>query len=491
MDAAAGATTRIKSGNILASPTTGRMANATNVIQQAWPSTRPEKLTLYAGSGSFSTTFPCHHQRCMVPNSRNGVLFLTHCSTKPGVDSDNATNKNAAIELGSSSTAQQPATPPQNQTLASGFTRGLLFDLGPKNSWDGVEIGSPVVKRYIGDDEERWYMWYHGRSDRSNASDSIGLAVSNNGIHWARGAEHVRSCGDAGLVMNCRNNWWAFDTEGVRPSELVIMSSPMYSAVYWLYYTGFSSEEVEFSEVPNFHLENPERIHRDDKKDENGANSKILKSLPGLACSQDGRHWARIEGDHHSGALFDVGSGKDWDSLFIAAPHVVIHNSDDLRMYYHSYDVENKQFAIGIARSRDGIRWVKLGKIIGGGLSGSFDELGVMNACVVRNKNDGNYLMAYEGVAADGNRSIGLAKSSDGLKNWIRAQIEPVLKPSTEDGWDNRGVGFPSLVQMDGNAEEWRLYYKGVGQEGRTGIGMAASEGSEITSFRRWAGFHL
>jgi predicted GH43/DUF377 family glycosyl hydrolase len=462
--------------------------NTTNLIQPSWPSTQPQTqtLALYASGTSSSSSFP-GHQRCPCPKSKNSIFSLTRCSTKPGIDSNNATNKNSAIERDSSSKSPHLATPTPNQALTSTSSRGLVLDLGPKNCWDGAEIGSPVVKRYIGDNEERWYMWYHGRSDINNTSESIGLAVSSNGIHWAR-EEHVRPSGDAGLVMNCSKNWWAFDTDSIRPSEMVIMSSPMYSAVYWLYYTGYSSEEVNLSGAP-YILQNPERVHGGDKKDEHHKIGKIFKSLPGLACSQDGRHWARIEGDHHSGALLDVGSDKEWDSLFIAAPHVVVHSNDDLRMYYHSYDVENGQFALGVARSRDGIRWVKLGKIIGGGSKGSFDELGVKNACVVRNCKVGSYLMAYEGVSADGMRCIGLAVSPDGLKNWKRLQEDPVLKPSEEDRWDNKGVRSPCLVQMEGNVDKWRLYYVGIGCGGRNGIGLAISEGSNIRKFRRWADF--
>jgi predicted GH43/DUF377 family glycosyl hydrolase len=363
-----------------------------------------------------------------------------------------------------------------------------VFGLGPANSWDSAEIGSPVVKRFLSDEEERWYMWYYGRSNGNPASDTIGLAVSRNGIHWERGGRATGSSGEAGSVMNCSKDWWAFDTESIRPCEVVVMSSTKVraaSAVYWLYYTGYSFEKAEFSDnTLEFNLENPERFCIDRVE-------KISKSLPGLAISQDGRHWARIEGEHHSGALFDVGSEREWDSPFIAAPQVVFHGSGDLRMYYHSFDLENGGFGIGMARSRDGIRWVKLGKIIGGGGSDSFDELGVMNARVVRNRKDGKYVMAYEGVAADGGRSIGLAVSSTGLKDWRRLQDEAALMPSVEDGWDNGGVGSPCLVQMDGDVDEWRLYYRGVGNGGRTGIGMAVSQGSDIRSFRRWTGFHL
>ncbi|GAV63155.1 hypothetical protein CFOL_v3_06675 [Cephalotus follicularis] len=448
------------------------MVNATNIIKPSWHFIRQETVLHLHGCSniSFNNRFPCQ------PRCRHGQLSPTHCSTKPGINSNSATSKNNhAIELDSNPTLQHLATTPPNQARTSTFSRGLVFDLGHKNSWDSAEIGSPVVKRYIGDNEERWYMWYHGRSDGDiNHSDSIGLAVSNNGIHWARGSDQVNICADAGVVLNCSKNWWAFDTESIRPSEIVIMSSPMYSAVYWLYYTGYSNEEVEI---------NP------GVSDKGGVKGKIFKSLPGLACSQDGRHWARIEGDHHSGALLDVGTGKEWDSLFIAGPQAVVHSSDDLRMYYHSFDVEKGHFAIGIARSRDGIRWVKLGKTMGGGSDGSFDEYGVKNACVVRNRRDGKYLMAYEGVSANGVTSIGVALSEDGLKNWKRLEEKPVFKPSDEDEWDNYGVGSPCLIQMEDNVDEWRLYYVGVGQGGRTGIGMAVSEGSNITTFRRWAGF--
>ncbi len=38
--------------------------------------------------------------------------------------------------------------------------------------------------------------------------------------------------------------------------------------------------------------------------------------------SQDGRNWARIEGEHHSGALFDAGDGGEWDAAFVGAPMV-------------------------------------------------------------------------------------------------------------------------------------------------------------------------
>lgn len=437
------------------------MGYASISIQSPWPPMQIETI---------SVPF-CSHQRVSFSNSRTRNFVPIRSSTRPGIDS-NTTNKDFAVELDPNSTSQHQVASPPNQAQSITFSRGLVFELGIKGSWDASEIGSPVVKRFVGDNEERWFMWYHGRPSGEDASDSVGLAVSGNGVHWTRGTHNVHSCGDVGCVMNCSNKWWAFDTHSIRPSEMVVMSTQLHSAVYWLYYTGYSSEEVL------------------DHKDQKDRKIKTFKSLPGLACSQDGRHWGRIEGEHHSGALLDVGGCKDWDSMFIAGAKVVVHSSDDLRMYYHSFDAENGHYAIGMARSRDGVRWIKMGKIMERRRQrGCFDEVGVRNASVIRNHQEGNYLMAYEGIAADGRTCIGLAESPDGLKNWTRLQEEPILKPIEDDGWDSNGVGSPCLVQIKNKSEEWRLYYVGTGNDGKTGIGLAVSDGSDINKFARWEAF--
>ncbi|CAN4081277.1 unnamed protein product [Withania somnifera] len=436
----------LKAINSLTSPihSTTRITNPTFLTTPTWFQSKPKVQEL--------------------KSVKNVTLFLSKSSAKPNTNQENASNEDM---LNDPVSRIQP-TPSSNQGLASSissFSRGLVFDLGQKDSWDSYEIGSPV----------RWYMWYYGRSSGGvGVKESIGLAVSNNGVHWERGE----------MVMNCGDDWWGFDTQSIRPCEVVIMSSAKVranSSVYWLYYTGLGSEKIGFldNSLDFSLLGDPERSR--------------FKSLPGLAMSQDGRHWARIEGEHHSGALFDVGLDGEWDSLFIASPKVVFHSNGDLRMYYHSYDVEKGNYATGIARSRDGMKWLKLGKIIGGGGVGAFDELGVLNPHVVRNRKDGKYLMVYEGVDVNGRRSIGMAISSDGLKEWRRVQENPVLMKCEEEMWDSEGVGSPYLVQMDGDHQdhEWRLYYRGIGKNGRTGIGMAASQGNEFQSFQRWTGFRL
>uniref|UniRef100_J3MT86 Glycosyl hydrolase family 32 N-terminal domain-containing protein n=1 Tax=Oryza brachyantha TaxID=4533 RepID=J3MT86_ORYBR len=273
-------------------------------------------------------------------------------------------------------------------------------------------------------------------------------------------------------------DWWAFDTAAVRPSDVLLFSSGSgsdasvrrsvpSSAVYWLYYSG-STDERFGSPFP----------------------AADVPSLPGLAISQDGRHWARIEGDHHTGALLGVGEDdgdepRGWEARCVAAPKVVLHAEGDLRMYYHSFDEMSQRHAIGLARSRDGVRWRKEGKVLEGGKAGSFDERGVRQGHVIRDRAARRYVMVYEGVDADGRVSIGMAVSEDGLKGWRRSSELPVLRSSDEDeGWDGTGVGSPCLVQMDG-AYEWRLYYMGVGRDGEAAIGMAYSQGHGLQKFEK------
>lgn len=112
----------------------------------------------------------------------------------------------------------------------------------------------------------------------------------------------------------------------------------------------------------------------------------------------------------------------------------------------------------------------------GGPAPGDFDARGAATRCVVRDIDTKQYLMFYEGVAADGTRSIGLAVSKDGLKGWARCP-EPVLAGSGAAGaWDQGDVGCPWAVSMAGG--RWRLYYSGrqqCGGGGWRGIGMARS----------------
>ncbi|XP_034599575.1 uncharacterized protein [Setaria viridis] len=377
------------------------------------------------------------------PNPAHGTTTLTISTLNPPAMLPAALLPSPAGRLLAPAPLRCHSPTQQSSTAAA---RGLILR----------GAGSPVVKRVP--DGGGWLLWHQSGA-------RVALATSPDGLRWSAPVSP-----DPLLPSE---DWWAFDTAAARPSDVLLISGPAASsrrfpssAVYWLYYTG-STDGRFGSAFPE----------------------ADVPALPGLAISQDGRNWARIEGDHHTGALLGVGEEgeepRGWEARCIAAPKLVMHADGDLRMYYHSFDEMSRRHAIGLARSRDGIRWTKIGKVLEGGRAGSFDECGVRHGHVVRDRAAGRYVMVYDGVDADGKVSIGMAVSEDGLKGWRRSSEMPVLCPSEEgEGWDGAGVGSPYLVQMDG-AYDWRLYYMGVGRNGEASIGMAYSEGQALQKFEK------
>ncbi|KAF8059183.1 NDK1 [Scenedesmus sp. PABB004] len=374
---------------------------------------------------------------------------------------------------------------------------GLVFGLGGPGAWDAAAVGNPVVRCYVGDNEQRWYMWYSG-ADRhlpglsgvAPGSGSIGVAVSRDGIAWARGDGLVEGhrgaeqAGDVGIVLGPNpDNWWTLDTHHLAVSDVQVLSNSSVSSgvgVYWMFYSGGDFEPVPAP--PGLPGAEP------------GAPVEGLRLRPGLAMSQDGRNWARIEADHHTGALFDVGAAGEWDAAFIGHPQVLNAGPRDMRMYYHSFDAAAGKFKVGLATSCDGFTWAKQGPVFEGGPAGAYDGGGAAACQVVRDPDSKQYLMFYEAVGPDGARSIGLATSADGKAGWRRADA-PALAPAAPRGaWDAGGVGAPCGVAMSGG--RWRLYYAGraAGAGPWQGIGVAlgaaeAGAGGGVTiAFKRRTG---
>ncbi len=381
---------------------------------------------------------------------------------------------------------------------------GLVLGPGAPGAWDEAALGHPVVRFYLGDDEQRWFLWYSGRAAADAdvdalfpASGSAGLAVSADGACWARGGGDVagaRGAGraaDVGRVLAPNADWWWHDTRHLHVSDVQILSAggAGEAGVYWAFYSGGSFEEDALPPA----LAAVAGVSSDGG---GAAATPGARLRPGLAMSQDGRNFARIEAEHHSGALFDAGAPDEWDAAFVGAPQVVAAGPRDMRMFYHSYDCANERYVVGLATSADGFKWEKRGPVFdpgAGAAPGAHDARGAGARCVVRDAASRRFFMFYEAVAADGGRSVGLAVSDDGLREWRRHDA-PVLEASAAPGaWDGGGVGTPWAVSMAGG--RWRLYYAGrAGAAGAwRGIGLALSEdGGEFmgapTRFRRRTG---
>lgn len=61
---------------------------------------------------------------------------------------------------------------------------GLLLPCGGRGAWDEAGVGHAVVRYFLGDDEQRWFMWYTGRSEACQSMDDVFPSSGSIGERW-------------------------------------------------------------------------------------------------------------------------------------------------------------------------------------------------------------------------------------------------------------------------------------------------------------------
>lgn len=89
---------------------------------------------------------------------------------------------------------------------------------------------------------------------------------------------------------------------------------------------------------------------------------------------------------------------------------------------------------------------------------------------------DGWYWMFYIGYYKEDYAQIGVARSRDGVTEWERSKLNPIVAPD-ENAWDGDACYKPFVLNM-GN--RWKLWYNGR-KEHKEQIGRAVLEASELT----------
>jgi hypothetical protein len=281
-----------------------------------------------------------------------------------------------------------------------------------------------------------------------------------------------------------------------------------------MYFMGGSHEE---SPVSNY----LDGVESDDKQLVRGMRMKI-----GVALSQDGKSWGRVEGDDHTGACLgpydledennedgmitdDRGVKIDMDEeLYVAWPDVMLNtyenknekNEDgeyvvnEFLMFYTTCLKASKQQAIGLAVSEDGFRWSKRGIVMKPGTPGAMDAQGVARGTVSKTAtfstttntwvedNDNALRMWYEGTDKDGKHRIMSAASMDGGRTWTKNEGVALDLPS-EGSWDEKSLSAPHILKMDDGT--LRMYYVGRDNEGNTAVGVAKSLTEDGALFER------
>lgn len=323
-------------------------------------------------------------------------------------------------------------------------------------------------------------MWYHGRSmEMHNNNDDnklpplstgrIGRATSRNGLIWQKDTIGSVSEDIPGVSLGLNKDaWWSFDVAHCGLGNVLLpMSTPAVLAeggVYLMYYHGGNYEEtplkdyvLDASSVPD------------------DATVQGMKMRIGIAVSQDGITWGRVEGDDPTGAMvvpFDKKDPNSWENvavsdmpeeLYCAWPDVATNlneneeseetSADNFLMYYSAMLKDTKEKCIAYATSADGFRWKKQGVCLRPG--DEHDKAGCARCCVFQEASydpatstwtkESDWKMLYEGVSPeDGKHRILLAVSKDGI-NWSKKGV--ALDVGAEGAWDCGGVGSPHIIR--------------------------------------------
>jgi predicted GH43/DUF377 family glycosyl hydrolase len=129
----------------------------------------------------------------------------------------------------------------------------------------------------------------------------------------------------------------------------------------------------------------------------------------GLARSKDAKEWAR-----EPAPVLPVGPYGSWDERGVADPYVIRAGST-YYMFYLGMDRAQRQ-RLGVAESQDGVEWYKLrtNPILELGEYGAFDANGLGEPAVWTAR--GYYWMLYTGRDRTEVRRLGLARSRDGVR---------------------------------------------------------------------------
>jgi len=346
---------------------------------------------------------------------------------------------------------------------------GLTFDVSQANMG---ALGLPMaidMPRVIPPSTETgdWLLWFQAR-DSKIAEDVVKLPTGR--ILFATSKDGIKdwTLDEDSPVMGPHKesgDWFYFDSEHVglgdviRPGGAAQSKFAVQNGIFLMYIFGGRNEVTGAPSLP----------------------VKGFRMEIGVAVSQDGAHWSRVEGPNPFGSIIEPGKGRDdVDSQFVGWP-CVIETDGEYRMYYHTFDVRTGKYCVCMAIARDGLmNWKKQGVVFKGGAGGSssaaseqFDSMGAARRHVVKLAS-GGYKMWYEGISRTGVPSIGCASSPDGF-TWTRLSQQPVLQASSEDPtmWDSGGVGSPHVVWME-DIRRWRLYYSGFA------AGAAVGEGSGL-----------
>jgi predicted GH43/DUF377 family glycosyl hydrolase len=309
-----------------------------------------------------------------------------------------------------------PRTTSEKQATTAGIHAGETTA-----GWVKYE-GNPIIGGQYGTcfdvsvlkDGGRYRMWLSWRPKQS-----LALVESKDGIHWSEPPQIV--------LGQRKETGWEDDIN--RPVVLKRQDG------YHLFYTGQAKGH----------------------------------SAIGYATSADGIVWKRMS-DRPV-----LSPEKPWEKVAVMCPHVLWDAQSRLFRMWYSGGEQNEPNAIGYATSAEGLHWTKHPANPVFTPDPKLDwEKHKVTACQVERVGDW-YVMFYIGFRDEPHAQIGLARSSDGITDWQRHPVNPIIRPG-ENQWDHDACYKPYAI-FDGS--QWLLWYNGR-HGGLEQIGVVFHPGEDL-----------
>ena len=183
-----------------------------------------------------------------------------------------------------------------------------------------------------------------------------------------------------------------------------------------------------------------------------GPDSEVPASWIETATSTDGRHW-----DKEGGPVL---SPRDtWEGVGLACSNVRVDSASGLyHMWYSAASVDDPEpHAVGLATSPDGIEWTRRpGNPVFTPAQGWEDYLIGSSQVVQVNESFYAFYLGFQRDPYVG--AIGMARSRDGVTNWEKHTVNPILAPGRPCTWNASMVYKPAPL-WDPAKQRWDVWF--------------------------------
>lgn len=278
---------------------------------------------------------------------------------------------------------------------------------GCRGGWEKY-VNNPVLGGKYGtcfdlsviQDEGGYKMHFSWRPEKS-----IGFSVSNDGFQWSAPQ----------ICLSPRKTEEGWEDELNRPAVI------KKDGKYHMWYTGqYKAGEAD-------------------------GTSHIF-----YAISEDGRNFTRVS---EKPVLFP---DAIWEKAAVMCPDVMWDETEQCFKMWYSAGEQYEPNAIGYAKSSDGIHWDKYKRnpMFYADPNNKWEQHKAAGCHVI--KADW-YYMFYIGYCNEDYAQIGIARSKDGISDWERHPLNPIVAPDI-NAWDAEACYKPYAL-FDG--EKWFLWYNG------------------------------